>query len=89
MMYKNSYPSKPFAQYLNKLYRFSFGSTFSPSNIAHYVFSEQLIDTQGNVKAIPKEIVAEITEMTKTDTAKEQKVETETHESIEPVTAPG
>ena len=53
------------------------------------MFSEQLIDTQGNVKAIPEEIVAEITEITKTDTAKEQKVETKTHESIEPVTAPG
>ena len=53
------------------------------------MFSEQLIDIQKNVEALPGETTPEVTESTETDIAKEQKVETEIEGSIELPTVPG
>ena len=53
------------------------------------VLSEQLIGIQENVEALPEETVKEVSEVTETDIAKEQRVETETQESTEPPLVPG
>ena len=53
------------------------------------MFSEQLIGILDNVDALPGETVIEVTDITETDIAKEQKVETAAQESIEPPTALG
>ena len=53
------------------------------------VLSEQLIGIQENVEALPEETVKEVSEITETDIAKEQRVETETQESTEPPLVPG
>ena len=53
------------------------------------VVSEQLIDIQGNVEALPGETVTEVTEIPETDIAKEEQVEIETEDATVPLVVPG
>ena len=53
------------------------------------MFSEQLIDIQENIEALPGETVTEVSKITETNIAKEQKVLTEAQESVEPSKVPG
>ena len=61
----------------------------SPKQHCILCLSEQLIDIQENTEGLPGDIVTEVTEITETDIAKEQKVETEIQKSTEPFTVPG
>ena len=53
------------------------------------IISEQLIDIQGNVEALPGETVTEVTEIPETDIAKEEQVEIETVDATVPPVVPG
>ena len=53
------------------------------------VLSEQLIGIQENVEALPGETVTEVTDITETYVAKEQKVETDAQEPLESPAALG
>ena len=66
-------------------------TSFSSKETFHTmsVLSERLIGIQENAEALPGETVTEVTDITETDIAKEQKVENEAQESIEPITVPG
>ena len=50
---------------------------------------EQQTGVLENVEAFPGETVTEVTEITEADIAKEQKVDSETQESIQTLPAPG
>ena len=53
------------------------------------VVSEQLIDIQENVEALPGETVTEVSEIPETDIAKEEQVEIETEDATVPPKVPG
>ena len=61
----------------------------SPRSHCTLCLSEQLIDIQEHIKGLASDIVTEVTEITETDIAKEQKVETEIQKSTESLTVPG
>ena len=62
-----------------------------PQSTLHNVcmFSEQLIDIQENVDALPDEIVTEVKEITGTDIAKVDKVQSDIQEVLEHISMQG
>ena len=52
-------------------------------------FSEQLIEIQEIVEALPGETVTEVTEIRETDITKEEEVEIETEDATVPPRVPG
>ena len=79
-------------QYLSKLHRSILLLYFYFIVIQHYMcvfFSEQLLEIQENVEAIPEESVTEVTEIPETDIAKEEQVEIEIEDATVPPTVSG